>query len=156
MTRKAIIIFLLMTTLYWVACQFDWHLNRNAHNILPAGNLIQIGTNTYLDENGLVWELQPHLMNAFHQPEETIEPIGNAYPIMDNPPKLDIENSNLKLLQITDDGASHEAILQPDGTYLTTGPKMATYNYEHPAGIWGMTKHAILDVFPHFANSNYK
>ena len=56
----------------------------------------------------------------------------------------------------TNDGGSHEAILQPNGVYLTTGPKKATYNYGHPEGVIGIVKHIILDVIPHFANSNYK
>ena len=156
MKRKGLIIFTVLIIIYVVICQFSWHLNRNVHNILPKGKLMLINANIYQDENDLIWELQPHLMNVFHQPDEIAESRETPYPNMDKPPQLNIENPNLKLLRLTNDGESHEAILQPNGDYLTTGPKKSTYNYGHPKGVIGMIKHIILDVFPHFINSNYK
>ena len=156
MKRKGVLVLFITVIFYWITCQFSWHLNRNSLNVLPKGELTQIDISLYQDENHLIWELQPHLMNVFHQPEGVIESVEIAYPNMDTSPMFDIENPNLKLLRKTKDGGSHEAILQPNGTYLSKGPKKATYNYGHPEGVWGMTKHIILDVFPHFANSDYK
>jgi hypothetical protein len=66
------------------------------------------------------------------------------------------QTPNWKLLSRTEDGGSHEAILQPNGKYLTTGPKRGTYNYGHPDGLVGMVKHAIYDVIPHFFNTHYE
>lgn len=96
------------------------HLNRNRFNVLSKGNLSPIGdalssfeyreghSNSYRDEAGLVWELLPDSMNIYHQPAGATKP----YP-------------NKKLLHKDSSGGSSEAIRQPDGTYLTTGPSRA-------------------------------
>ncbi len=68
----------------------------------------------------------------------------------------DPKNPNLKFLSKTANGGSYEAILQPNGEYLTEGKKKGTYNYGHPDGLWGSLKHTFFDVIPHFVNSNYK
>ena len=155
MKRKGLLILLTLTISYVFICQMSWHINRNIHNILPQGNLTQIDTQHYDDEKGLIWELQPHYMNLFHQPEKKGKLTKNVYPNMDHPPKIELENPNLKLLSRTKDGASYEAILQPNGTYLITGQKQGTYNYGHPNEITGMIKHVFLDVLPHFITSKY-
>lgn len=136
--------------------QSDWHLNRNKHNKLPEGDLKMLQENIYLDSLGQRWELQPHIKNKFHQPDHKIEQVNHPYPNLDVAPTLDLENSNLKFLRKTENGGSYEAILQPDGTYLTTGLKKGTYNYSHPDGIWGSLKHVVFDVIPHFINAGYK
>lgn len=145
-----------------VAClvmgQSRWHIERNALNELPSGKLTLVKDTLYKDANDREWVRLPASMNAFHQPGyaieaptplygDTISPITFAY---------DAENPNLKFLSKTPDGGSFEAILQPDGTYLETGPQLGTYNYGHPEGIRGMLSHTLWDVLPHFANGNYK
>lgn len=134
----------------------DIHLKRNQYNKIPKGYLSEITLNIYQDENSLVWELQPHNMNIFHQPDKTIEKPDNPYPILEKPPLFDPKNPNLKLLCELESGASYEAILQPDGTYLTKGTKQGTYNYSNPKGIWGKIMHFLIDMMPGFITSNYK
>ncbi|NQX96479.1 MAG: hypothetical protein HRT73_01185 [Flavobacteriales bacterium] len=151
-----LLIFILLILGYSLICQLPWHLARNTHNVLPKGNLTLIVENTYQDENGLIWELQPHSMNIFHQPKNPIVAINTPYPNLDKPLQLDIENPNLKLLSKDKNRGSYEAILQPNGSYLTTGTKQGTYNYRNPEGFIGMTKHVLMDVIPHFINANYK
>ncbi len=152
-----IIIFLLLISL-WLIGQSDWHLNRNKHNKLPVGELKALKDDLYKDEAGLIWELQPHIKNKFHQPDsgEEIEIPDNPYPNVNGTLPFDRENPNLKFLSRTDNGGSYEAILQPNGEYLTTGLKQGTYNYSHPRGFLGSLKHGIFDVLPHFINSKYK
>jgi hypothetical protein len=134
----------------------DWHLDRNKHNKLPVGNLTLIkDTNLYKDQAENIWERLSHDKNIFHQPDHDVEMVDNAYSNIDVPPVMDPKNSNLKFLSKTPDGGSYEAILQPNGKYLTTGLKQGTYNYGHPSGMWGYIKHGILDVLPHFINANY-
>jgi hypothetical protein len=154
--RISLIAFTVLVLFYVIISQFSWHLKRNVHNILPTGKLTLIETNSYQDENNLIWEIQPHFMNKFHQPDEVINPIKHPYSNMDKPPQLNIESPNLKLLSKTDKGSSYEAILQPNGRYLTSGAKQGTYNYGHPEGFIGITIHTFMDVIPHFINSNYK
>jgi hypothetical protein len=69
---------------------------------------------------------------------------------------MDVKNPNLKFLCQLENGASYEAILQPDGTFLTEGGKMGTYNYSHPGDIIGIIKHMVWDVLPHFMNADYQ
>ena len=85
-----------------------------------------------------------------------MEKPANPYPNLRGAVEFDPGNSNLKFLSVNNTGGSHEAILQPDGTFLTTGPKQGTYNYGHPSGLWGSIKHTFFDVIPHFINANYK
>lgn len=142
----------------WAMGQSDWHLERNAHNDLPTGVLTLKNDMLYSDSSGREWVRLPSHMNAFHQPGHPVaapsQPYGNAIN------KLTFEyepnNPNLKLLSKTSDGGSLEAILQPDGTYLETGPQLGTYNYGHPEGLLGFVRHTIWDVLPHFANSHYR
>lgn len=135
----------------------DVHLNRNQLNKLPVGTLRRVGETNYKDETGRIWELQPHHKNVFHQPEpgQQVKPKHKPYPNVKGHIPFDIENPNLKFLSKSENGASYEAILQPDGTYLTTGTKQGTYNFADPTGISGMIKHTIFDILPHFMDDNY-
>ena len=156
MIKKIIIVLILLIVIVWIIGQSDWHLDRNKQNQLPIGNLKKVDNNIYEDNNGLIWELQPHIKNKFHQPDVESEIIKNPYPNVDDTLTFDIKNPNLKFLSELENGGSYEAILQPDGTYLTDGKKQGTYNYGHPSGFWGSFKHVFLDVLPHFVNGKYK
>ncbi|WP_367390292.1 hypothetical protein [Lewinella sp. LCG006] len=150
-----IVVVLLMVTLWWAGYS-DWHLNRNQHNLLPMGQLVQVVGTTYQDSNGRRWELQPASKNIFHQPDETPVSLPNLpYPNLAGAPIADAMNPNLKFLSPTGKGGSYEAIMQPNGDYLVEAPKMGTYNYGHPSGIWGSLKHVVLDVAPHFICGDY-
>lgn len=136
----------------------EWHLKRNKRNKLPKGTLTLQNGAIYMDEAGLSWELQPHSKNIFHQPENTpvpAPPISVPYPNVDPALNYDADYPNLKFLSLDGKGGSYECILQPDGSYLITGKKQGTYNYSNPSGLWGYIKHGLLDVLPHFFNSNY-
>ncbi len=156
--KKLILLtFLLIAILsFFIVGQANWHKNRNQHNQLPAGNLKKVEGNFYEDEKGLSWELQPHIKNKFHQPDHEVAAPKNPYPNVEGEIIFDSKNPNLKFLSKGPKGDSYEVILQPDGSYLTEGVKQGTYNYGHPEGLWGYLKHALLDVIPHFSNSNYK
>lgn len=132
------------------------HLDRNKHNKLPEGNLKHLKAEVYVDDVGVFWELQDQKKNLFHQPDQEVEKTDNPYPNLEGDFELDTKNPNLKFLSENSSGGSYEAILQPDGTYLTEGLKQGTYNYGHPVGFWGSFKHALLDVIPHFINSKYR
>ncbi len=137
--------------------QSDWHLQRNQGNRLPEGKLIHHAGAIFHDQQGLEWELQPAIKNKFHQPKEPVNPVESPYPtLVDTTLLMDVKNPNLKFLCQQENGASYEAILQPDGQYLTTGLQQGTYNYAHPGSLWGMTKHTFLDVLPHFVRSDYE
>lgn len=137
--------------------QSKWHLQRNQYNQLPNGKLRLHEGQVYLDETELQWELQPHIKNKFHQPDGPVQAIADPYPNVDNEYlKMDVNNPNLKFLCKLDNGGSYEAILQPDGQYLTKGKKQGTYNYGHPSGLPGTLKHTMWDVIPHFVNSAYE
>lgn len=142
----------------WFMGQSSWHLDRNVHNDLPAGVLTLEKDMLYKDASGREWVRLPTHMNAFHQPKAPVvapaQPYGNAISKLTF--KYEANNPNLKFLSKTADGGSLEAILQPDGTYLVTGPQFGTYNYGHPQGFWGLVRHTVWDVLPHFANSNYR
>jgi len=153
----AIILILIVIVAFWIMGNSDWHLDRNKHNKLPEGNLKTIVKHeTYEDENKLIWELQPAIKNKFHQPDHEVEMVDNPYPNLEYTKPFDTKNPNLKFLSETPNGGSYEVIIQPDGTYLTEGKKMGTYNYGHPDGLLGSLKHTLYDVIPHFVNSNYK
>jgi len=153
-----LIIFILVLAVSLLVCGYsDWHLNRNKHNKPPEGNLdAVIVDEIYKDENGLIWELQPSIKNKFHQPDHEVEMPDNPYRGLKLSKAYDPKNPNLKFLSKTENGGSYEAILQPNGEYLTEGKKMGTYNYGHPEGFFGSLKHTFFDVIPHFVNSNYK
>ncbi|MFT7361921.1 MAG: hypothetical protein ACI9UV_000110 [Algoriphagus sp.] len=155
---KIILIVLISILLvsYWIIGQSDWHLNRNKHNKLPEGGLKHLNDNMYVDETGLTWELQPHIKNKFHQPDQEIEMVKNPYPNVDGLLTFDPKNPNLKFLHTVKNRGSYEAILQPNGEYLTEGLKQGTYNYSHPSGFFNSAKHLFFDVIPHFINSKYK
>lgn len=148
------IIFLLLGIL-WLTGHSEWHLNRNQHNQLPKGKLVHQQGDLYLDEAQQTWVLQPSIKNKFHQPNEAIIAPSTPYPNLDAIIDYDPNNPNLKFLCETDKGGSFEAILQPNGEYLTSGPKLGTYNYGHPSGLWGSIKHVFLDVLPHFVSGDY-
>lgn len=151
------ILILLFGTAVFLMGQSKWHLQRNFRNQLPKGKLTLKSGQTYLDEAKLEWERQPHIKNKFHQPNDPVTPIGNPYSIIiDTSLQMDINNPNLKFLCKLEEGGSYEAILQPDGQYLVDGKKQGTFNYGHPSGLWGMLKHALLDVLPHFVNADYE
>ncbi|ARV06983.1 hypothetical protein BTO04_09920 [Polaribacter sp. SA4-10] len=156
MIKKIITVIILLLLIGWFVGNSDWHLNRNTHNVLPIGFLKKVTTNFYDDDRGRCWELLPHSKNIFHQPEEESKAIENPYSNVDLLPPFDTKNPNIKFLSELENGCSYEAILQPDGTYLTTGRKQGTYNYSHPSGFFGTFKHVILDVIPHFFNDDYK
>jgi hypothetical protein len=155
MIKKAILLILVLLLIGWFAGNSDWHLNRNTHNQLPTGNLKKDEENLYQDKSRRIWELLPHCKNLFHQPDEESKDVKNPYSNVDILPPFDTKNPNLKFLSELENGCSYEAILQPDGTYLTTGKKQGTYNYAHPSGFWGSFKHVFLDVIPHFFNDKY-
>ncbi len=135
----------------------DYHLNRNKNNVLPLGKLSFIETQTYSDEMGKVWVLQPNNENQFHQPNNTyFIDFKFPYSILENAPKFNSNYPFLKLLCQQQDGSSYEAILKPNNEYLTTGKERGTFNYASPEGIWGTAKHIFLDVIPHFICSEYK
>jgi len=142
----------------WFAGQSNWHLNRNINNKLPTGDLKHLEDNRFTDEAGLIWELLAQSKNIFHQPEEgeEVKIVDKPYPNVGKTLAFDIKTPNYKFLSALDNGASYEAILQPDGTYLMNGSKQGTYNYGHPSGFFGTIKHAFYDVLPHFINSNYE
>jgi hypothetical protein len=128
------------------------HLNRNRFNVLPKGKLTPIDdaspefvykegrSNRYRDEAGLVWELLSDDMNEFHQPKGATKP----YP-------------NKKFLHRDASGGSSEAIRQPDGTYLVTGPLQGTYNFVHPESKYSPSglHHGVVDVLPHLFSDDY-
>jgi hypothetical protein len=141
---------------FFLVGRADWHLNRNQLNQLPDGNLTHLKGNEYLDDSGLSWELQPAIKNKFHQPGYEIPKPERPYPNVKGDISYDPKNANLKFLSKLENGGSYEAILQPDGTYLTTGKKQGTYNYGHPDGFLGTFKHVLFDVIPHFSSAKYK
>jgi hypothetical protein len=132
------------------------HLDRNKYNKLPSGELRHLKGSIYVDNADVFWELQDQKKNIFHQPDHEVERIDNPYPNVKENIELDTKNPNLKFLSENSSGGSYEAILQPDGQYLTEGVKQGTYNYGHPVGVWGNLKHALLDVIPHFINDKYR
>ena len=156
MFKKIVIFIVVLLLIGWFMGQSDWHIDRNKNNKLPIGNLKKVKESFYKDETGRVWELQPHIKNKFHQPDEEIENVENPYPNVYPRPKLDTKNSNIKFLSELKNRGSYEAILQPNGVYLIKGVKQGTYNYGHPSGFWGSFKHVFLHVFPHFYNDKYK
>ena len=125
----------------------DQHLTRNRYNVLPIGALTPIdgasptftyqpnGSNSYRDEAGLVWVLEPDWKTKYHQPPGH-ENSPHPYP-------------NKKLLHPDASGGSSEAIRAPDGSYITTGPLQGTYNFVHPSGAAGSAGHVVRDVIPH-------
>jgi hypothetical protein len=155
MKKILLLLVVVLISILWISGQSDWHIDRNKQNKLPAGVLKSLNGNLYEDEVGLVWELQPQIKNKFHQPDQESEIVENPYPNVDGHLSFDTKNPNIKFLSRTDDGGSYEAILQPNGEYLTKGLKQGTYNYGHPNGFWGTTKHVFFDVLPHFVNAEY-
>jgi hypothetical protein len=153
--KKILVILGAITVAVIILCQLDWHLNRNAYNKTPIGVLKLIENKQYQDEAGLIWELQSHDKNVFHQPASAVSAILNPYPNIADSLPYDPDNSNLKFLCIQENGASFEVIIQPNGSYLNQGKKKGTYNYFHPAGFWGNTMHIFVDVIPHLINSKY-
>ncbi len=135
-----------------------WHLERNVHNGKPAGKLSHVEYSLFLDEAQRQWILLPQNMNAFHQPKQPVAAPPTPYEKAMQGYKVtyDPNNPNLKFLSEDGRGGSLEAILQPDGNYLESGPQLATYNYGHPDGLWGIIEHTLWDVLPHFANGNYR
>ena len=156
MIKKIIIFIIVLLLIGWFIGNSDWHLDRNSNNILPIGNLIEVTTDIYKDQNGRIWELQPSIKNKFHQPDEESEMVEKPYPNVDHVRPFDTKNPNLKFLSELKNGCSYEAILEPSGKYLKSGIKQGTYNYAHPSGFWGNFKHGLLDVIPHFFNGDYK
>lgn len=150
-----VVLIVILVASLWMMGQSDWHLNRNKHNKLPEGRLNHLKDNSYEDEVGLIWELQPTIKNLFHQPDQEIQIPVNPYANVTGAPEIDPKNPNLKFLSVTETGGSYEAILQPNGDYLITGKKKGTYNYGHPDGFFGNTKHVFFDIIPHFINSKY-
>lgn len=151
-----LLILLVGISIYYMG-QSNWHLQRNQKNQLPTGKLRLQSEPIYLDEAGLRWECQPHIKNKFHQAAGPVKAIPQPYPnVINENLEMDVNNANLKFLCSLENGGSYEAILQPDGQYLTEGIKQGTYNYGHPSGLGGMLKHTLWDVIPHFVNSNYE
>jgi hypothetical protein len=161
MKRRITIFFSLVIfflAVWWTMGQSRWHLDRNAYNDKPTGQLILVKDTLYRDTEDREWIRLPASMNALHQPKDTVAkpapPYGNALSKLNF--SYDPRASNLKFLCKTEDGGSMEAILQPNGNYLESGPLFGTYNYGHPEGLWGIIKHTVWDVLPHFANGNYR
>ena len=174
MWKVVILVVIIIILVFWVVSYSDWHVKRNRNNKLPVNYLKLYEENKYTDESGLIWELQPNSKNIFHQPDtkpktteaHKIQPPGPVPPVTIPHPFVSVTNihpiqydedyPNKKFLSFGPKGDSYEAIVQPEGTLLTTGPKQGTYNYSNPTGIWGNTKHVFLDVIPHLFNSDYK
>jgi hypothetical protein len=134
--------------------QRQGHTGRNVLNLVPVGRLRPVGdaspqyiyqeghSNTYVDDAGLQWELLPNWMSRYHQPEGH-EDSPHPYP-------------NKKFTHRDSSGGSSEAIMRPDGTFITTGPLQGTYNYSHPEGILGNIGHFFQDMLPHYFNDEYE
>lgn len=148
------LVLLIIGTLAWMGYS-DWHVKRNTNNLLPNGSLDLVADNAFVDDSDRTWLLQPHSKNIFHQPGGIAELVEKAYPILDTVIAMDVDNPNLKFLSEDGNGGSYEAILQPDGTWLTTGILQGTYNYCHPSGFMGSLGHFFVDMLPGFVNSNY-
>ncbi|MEM7187060.1 MAG: hypothetical protein AAF466_10410 [Bacteroidota bacterium] len=156
MKRRIIVFVILLVVGFYFFSQSDYHVHRNQHNALPEGILRPVGEQLYEDDVQRLWILEPQIKNTFHQPDTPAGPIQDPYPNVEGGLEFDPETPNWKFLSETKEGgSSYEAILQPDGSYLTAGPKQGTYNYGHPIGLWGMIKHVVLDAIPHFFNGNY-
>lgn len=152
----SIFVILILLIVLALISRGDWHLKRNSLNKLPVGKLMLKEGSVYSDASGLLWELQPHSKNIFHQPEITpVPPIAVPYPNVTPQLDFDPDHPNLKFLCSDGGDGSFEAILQQDGNYLVSGKKQGTYNYANPSGFWGYIKHGLLDVLPHFFNSDY-
>jgi len=157
MKKKLFWILVLMVVGAYILSQSGYHVERNKHNILPVGVLTPTGDQLYVDEVHRIWELQPQIKNTFHQPSGPVPPVPVPYPNVVGSLDFDTNSPNWKFLSPLEAGSgSYEAILQPDGSYLTTGPKQGTFNHGHPSGVWGMVKHTVLDVIPHFFNGEYQ
>jgi len=155
--RFFILIFILLSIWTFHAPKRDWHINRNDFNKLPVGELKLVEVvdgkwDVYKDKGGRIWLRMPDSSNFFHQPSPGEKFYSENYP-----------HPNVKFLSLTGINgflnltqSCYEAILQPDGTYLTVGKKRGTYNYCHPGTILGFVCHCILDVLPHLVNDNYK
>jgi hypothetical protein len=156
--KKIIIVFLvILIASFFIYGYSETHLNRNKYNRLPNGTLKLKKDQAYIDEDNLVWEKQPQTKNIFHQPENKVSPVKNPYPNVKGSLHFDSNSPNWKFLsECKGSKGSYEAILQPDGSYLTKGKKQGTYNYGHPSGFLGNLRHTFLDVIPHFINGNYK
>lgn len=146
---------LMLLMVFWGMGQTEWHVHRNRLNTLPQGPLVKTADKVYTDRTGRQWVQQPQSKNQFHQPGETTAAIAKPYEKVVTGLTFDPNTPNWKFLSPTEGGGSHEAILQPNGEYLTTGPRRGTYNYGHPAGLVGTLKHAVYDVVPHFVNTAY-
>ncbi|MDB4728227.1 hypothetical protein OAF63_05510 [Saprospiraceae bacterium] len=151
-----VILIVILAVSLWLMGNSKWHLERNKHNQLPKGSLSLVEDSFYKDEAGLIWEKQPHIKNKFHQPDTVSKKVDNPYPNIIGTLEFDQKNPNLKFLSKAEKGGSFEAIVQPNGTYLTEGVKQGTYNYGHPSGFIGTMTHVFLDVIPHFINSKYR
>ncbi len=157
MKKKILYVVIIVVVAFYALSQSSYHVDRNQYNLLPVGILKPNGATLYVDEADRIWELQPQIKNKFHQPAGPVPPVPIPYPNVVGSLEFDAHSPNWKFLsQIEEGSGSYEAILQPDGTYLTTGPKQGTYNYGHPSGVWGSLKHTFLDVIPHFFNGEYR
>ncbi len=123
------------------------HLTRNRYNVLPIGTLTPIdgasptftyqpnGSNSYRDEAGLLWELEPDWKTKYHQPPGH-ETSPNPY-------------RTRSCFIATPAAAPRRRSAHPDGSYITTGPLQGTYNFVHPSGPAGSAGHVVRDVIPH-------
>lgn len=152
---KWLLVLTILILSIWGLSNGSWHTARNDYNLFPVSGLTHLQDNIYLDTLGIRWELQPHSMNTFHQPVEPIEFTGIPYAPVLTGVEYDPEYPNLKFLSVDDEGGSYEAILQPNGQFLNTGPLLGTYNYCHPEGFFGKIGHGILDVIPHLFCGTY-
>jgi hypothetical protein len=156
MKKKLLLLLVFFVVIFYVLSQSSFHEDRNKHNLIPVGVLTPVGDQWYKDETDRIWELQPQIKNKFHQPSSPVPPIPVPYPNVEGSLEFDPKSPNWKFLSEVKEGSgSYEAILQPDGTYLTTGTKQGTYNYGHPSGFWGSVRHTFLDLIPHFFNDDY-
>lgn len=156
MKKKILYAIIIIVVAFYALSQSSYHVDRNQHNLLPKGILKPDGDRLYVDEADRIWELQPQIKNKFHQPPGPVPPIPVPYPNVVGSLEFDVNSPNWKFLSKVEEGnGSYEAILQPEGTYLTDGEKQGTYNYGHPSGFLGSFKHTFLDVIPHFFNDDY-
>ncbi len=153
--KKRVLFFTVGVVAYCMSCFLPWHVRRNQFNKDPIGIFIYQGNQRYLDGGGLTWRLVPPSGSVYHQTPLESE-LRHYYSNFEVPPIFNPESPNLKMLSKTNNGASFEAVVLPNGTLLLAGAQQATYNYSDPSGLLGNIGHLFLDLIPHWINSNYE
>lgn len=143
----------------------ELHSERNKFNKVANGVLTRASTNTntFFDEDGMAWELQPQCFNGYHNPLENVKllhknPGGGEYEtirkVLTDKDKNEgvVENSNCGKF-----GIGAKQVIKVIGTKLTgcnvTDPNNfgSTYNFGHTllTNIIPKNLHDHFDVKPH-------